>query len=116
MRPAAAGCHFVAPTFRSAFSRFPIVLKLKVSATAAAQASSRRKAAASRRRDDHTLALDWQDIHCTQFFRRASADAMVLEMRCPEQDFLLRVDFSRLSGASCIKEKEWDWLGIGQAA
>ena len=51
-------------------------------------------------RDDHTLALEWQDIHCTQIFRRVSADAMYLEMQCPEQDFLLRVDFSRLSGAS----------------
>jgi len=51
-------------------------------------------------RDDHTLALEWQDIHCTQIFRRVSADAMYLEMQCPEQDLLLRVDFSRLSGAS----------------
>jgi hypothetical protein len=51
-------------------------------------------------RDDRTLALEWQDIHCTQIFRRVSADAMVLEMQCAEQDLLLRVDFSRLSGAS----------------
>ena len=51
-------------------------------------------------RDEHTLALEWQDIKCTQIFRRVSADAMYLEMRCPEQDLLLRVDFSRLSGTS----------------
>jgi hypothetical protein len=49
-------------------------------------------------RDAHTLALEWQDINCTQIFRRVSADAMYLEMRCPEQDLLLRVDFSRLPG------------------
>ena len=55
-------------------------------------------------RDADTLALEWQDIHCTQIFRRVSADAMYLEMRCPEQDLLLRVDFSRFSGGSqlCI--------------
>jgi hypothetical protein len=51
-------------------------------------------------RDAHTLALEWQDIHCTQIFRRVSADAMYLEMQCPEQDLLLRVDFSRLPGGS----------------
>ena len=51
-------------------------------------------------RDARTLALEWQDIHCTQIFRRESADAMYLEMRCPEQDLLLRVDFSRLSGGT----------------
>ena len=50
--------------------------------------------------DVHTLALEWQDIHCTQIFRRVSPDAMYLEMQCPEQDLLLRVDFSRLSGGS----------------
>jgi len=54
--------------------------------------------------DAHTLALEWHDIHCTQIFRRMSADAMYLEMRCPEADLLLRVDFSRLSSGSqlCI--------------
>jgi hypothetical protein len=46
--------------------------------------------------DAHTLALEWQGINCTQIFRRMSADAMYLEMQCPEQDLLLRVDFSRL--------------------
>ena len=50
-------------------------------------------------RDADTLALEWQDINCTQIFRRLSADAMYLEMQCREQDFLLRVDFSRLPGA-----------------
>jgi hypothetical protein len=49
-------------------------------------------------RDADTLALEWQDIHCTQIFRRVSADAMYLEMQCPEPDLLLRVDFSRLPG------------------
>ena len=49
-------------------------------------------------RDADTLALEWQDIHCTQIFRRVSADAMYLEMRCPEADLLLRVDFSRRPG------------------
>ena len=55
-------------------------------------------------RDAHTLSLEWQDIHCTQIFRCVSADAMYLEMQCPEQDLLLRVDFSPLSGGSqsCI--------------
>jgi hypothetical protein len=47
-------------------------------------------------RDAHTLALEWQDINCTQIFRRVGADAMYLEMQCAEQDLLLRVDFSRL--------------------
>jgi len=51
-------------------------------------------------RDAHTLALEWQDINCTQIFRRVSADAMYLEMQCPEQDLLLRVDFSRFSGGA----------------
>jgi hypothetical protein len=51
-------------------------------------------------RDADTLALEWQDIRCTQIFRRVSADAMYLEMQCPEQDLLLRVDFSRLPGGS----------------
>ena len=46
-------------------------------------------------RDHDTLALEWQDINCTQIFRRVSADAMYLEMQCPDQDLLLRVDFSR---------------------
>jgi len=48
--------------------------------------------------DADTLALDWRDINCTQIFRRVSADAMYLEMQCPDQDLLLRVDFSRLPG------------------
>jgi hypothetical protein len=51
-------------------------------------------------RDAQTLALEWQDINCTQIFRGVSADAMYLEMQCPDQDLLLRVDFSRLSAAS----------------
>jgi hypothetical protein len=51
-------------------------------------------------RDDETLALEWQDINCTQIFRRASADAMYLEMRCPAEDLLLRVDFSQTRCAS----------------
>jgi len=51
-------------------------------------------------RGAHTLALEWQDINCTQIFQRVSADAMYLEMQCPEQDLLLRVDFSRLSGGT----------------
>jgi len=46
-------------------------------------------------RDARTLALEWQEIKCTQIFRSVSADAMYLEMRCPEQDLLLRVDFTR---------------------
>jgi hypothetical protein len=46
------------------------------------------------------LHLEWQDVNRMQIFRRVGADAMYLEMQCPEQDFLLRVDFSRLSGAS----------------
>lgn len=47
-------------------------------------------------RDPRTLALEWQEINCTQIFRSVSADAMYLEMRCPDQDLLLRVDFSRI--------------------
>jgi len=46
--------------------------------------------------DAQTLALEWQEINCTQIFRSVSADAMYLEMRCPAQELLLRVDFSRL--------------------
>lgn len=45
--------------------------------------------------DAHTLAFEWQGIKCTQIFRSVRADAMYLEMRCPEQDLLLRVDFTR---------------------
>lgn len=51
-------------------------------------------------RDAHTLALEWQEINCTQIFRRVSADQMYLEMQCPDQDLLLRVDFSRNAGGS----------------
>jgi hypothetical protein len=50
--------------------------------------------------DADTLALEWRDINCTQVFRRVSADAMYLEMRCPDQDLLLRVDFSRVAGGA----------------
>ena len=46
-------------------------------------------------RDDRTLALEWQDVNCTQIFRQVSADAIYLEMHCPDTDLLLRVDFSR---------------------
>ncbi len=49
-------------------------------------------------RDDDTLAMEWQQINCTQIFRRVSAGAMYLEMRCPDQDLVLRVDFSRMAG------------------
>ena len=45
--------------------------------------------------DAHILALEWQEIKCTQIFRSLSANAMYLEMRCPEQGLLLRVDFTR---------------------
>ena len=51
-------------------------------------------------RDAHTLALEWQEINCTQIFQRVGADAMYLEMRCPAQDLLLRVDFARLPGGA----------------
>jgi Protein of unknown function (DUF1579) len=50
-------------------------------------------------RDEHTLELEWQGVDCTQIFQRVSADAMYLEMRCPADDLLLRVDFSRRAGA-----------------
>lgn len=46
-------------------------------------------------RDDRTLALVWQGVNCTQIFQQVSADAMYLEMHCPDMDLLLRVDFSR---------------------
>jgi hypothetical protein len=46
--------------------------------------------------DAHTLALHWDEINCTQIFRRVDSDAMYLEMRCPDQDLLLRVDFTRI--------------------
>jgi hypothetical protein len=51
-------------------------------------------------RDADTLALEWQDINCRQIFRRVSADAMYLEMQCPDQDLVLRVDFARLPGGA----------------
>jgi hypothetical protein len=51
-------------------------------------------------RDEHTLALEWQGVDCTQIFQRVGADAMYLEMRCPADDLLMRVDFSRRAGAS----------------
>lgn len=46
-------------------------------------------------RDEHTLAMEWQGIDCTQIFQRVGPEAMYLEMRCPADDLLLRVDFSR---------------------
>ncbi len=49
--------------------------------------------------DDHTLALEWRGVNCTQIFRRVDADAMYLEMRCPDEDLLLRVDFTRMTDA-----------------
>jgi hypothetical protein len=55
-------------------------------------------------RDEHTLALEWQGIHCSQIFRRVSTDAMYLEMWCPDEDLLLRVDFTRNSRA--IEEEQ----------
>jgi hypothetical protein len=51
-------------------------------------------------RDEDTLAMEWLDIDCTQIFQRQSPDTMFLEMRCPAQDVLLRVDFSRLPAAA----------------
>ena len=45
--------------------------------------------------DAYTLALEWQEINCKQIFRSTSPDGMYLEMRCPDQDLLLRVDFTR---------------------
>jgi hypothetical protein len=62
-------------------------------------------------RDADTLALEWQDIHCTQIFRHVSADAMFLEMRCPEADLLLRVDFSRLPATGCAGPSGFDRAG-----
>jgi hypothetical protein len=55
--------------------------------------------------NDDTLALEWQGVNCTQIFRRLSADAMYLEMRCPDQDLLLRVDFSRTGGAAEVSPR-----------
>ncbi|MBS1855390.1 MAG: DUF1579 family protein [Acidobacteria bacterium] len=48
---------------------------------------------------DHPLALEWQGVNCRQVFRRVDAGAMYLEMRCPDEDLLLRVDFTRMTGA-----------------
>jgi hypothetical protein len=48
--------------------------------------------------DDHTLALEWQGINCKQVFRRVDANAMYLEMHCPDEDLILRVDFTRMTG------------------
>jgi hypothetical protein len=45
--------------------------------------------------DEHTLALERQGVDCTQLFRRVSGEAMHLEMRCPGEDLVLRVDSSR---------------------
>jgi hypothetical protein len=45
--------------------------------------------------DDCTLALEWQGVNCTQIFRRVDDYAMYLEMRCPDDDLLLHVDFTR---------------------
>lgn len=51
-------------------------------------------------RDDQTLALEWQDVNCRQIFRRVDADAIYLEMQCPDQDLILRVDFARMTDAA----------------
>ena len=45
-------------------------------------------------RGEETLFLEWQGSDCTQIFRRLDPAAMYLEMTCPSQDLLLRVDFS----------------------
>ena len=50
--------------------------------------------------DDHTLALEWQNVNCRQAFRRIDDDAIFLEMQCPDEDLILRVDFARLSDAA----------------
>ena len=50
--------------------------------------------------DDHTLALEWSGVDCTQIFRRLSPEAMYLEMKCPTEDLFLRVDFSRIDRAA----------------
>ena len=44
--------------------------------------------------DADTLFLDW-DNDCSQTFQRLNDDAVVLEMRCPEQGLTLRVDMAR---------------------
>jgi hypothetical protein len=53
--------------------------------------------------DEHTLALEWQGVNCRQIFRRVDADAMYLEMQCPDQDLILRVDFARMADAGQIR-------------
>jgi len=53
--------------------------------------------------DDHTLALEWQGVNCKQIFRRVDANAMYLEMHCPDEDFTLRVDFTRVTDARPIR-------------
>ncbi len=55
------------------------------------------QATASMNHDD-TLVMQWQGANCTQIFHRVDADAMYLEMRCPDEDLLLRVDFARQIG------------------
>jgi hypothetical protein len=44
---------------------------------------------------DYTLALEWLGVNCTQIFRRVDGDSMLLEMRCPDDGLILRVDFAR---------------------
>jgi hypothetical protein len=53
--------------------------------------------------DDHTLALEWQGVNCRQIFRRVDADAMYLEMQCPDENLILRVDFARITDAGQIR-------------
>jgi hypothetical protein len=45
-------------------------------------------------RDERSLEMEWQGVDCTQIFERTGDDMMYLEMRCPSQDLLLRVDFT----------------------
>jgi hypothetical protein len=49
---------------------------------------------------DHTLSLEWTGIDCTQMFRRVNDRALYLEMTCPTEDLLLRVDFLRTRESS----------------
>jgi len=53
--------------------------------------------------DNHTLALEWQGVNCRQIFRYVDADAMYLEMQCPDEDLIMRVDFARMTDAGQIR-------------
>jgi hypothetical protein len=54
-------------------------------------------------RDERTVDMVWQGVNCTQIFQGIDANRIYLEMKCPDEDLLLRVDFSRRAAAAAAE-------------